>query len=1127
MTKNHPPLSKLDELGFRSYAIFVQSKLLSSIFDLEKLVEIAIDAFVELMRVDVGFIMLFNKKSQQLRVEAVKGLKSHTIRKTRINLDKDIIQRIIERKAGIFISELGETLPIKILFQEMAEKVGGDIVLSIPLVIKKNLVGLVNLGRREFETPFEKADLQFMNTLAGYVAMAIENANLYQKKIEEQKSRITEHKRIEKKLRKYSEHLEEQVKKRTLAEEELKKYREHLEVLVEERTHEVQKLSQAVEQSPVSVIITDIRGDIEYVNPIFSKITGYSSEEVLGRNPRILNAGKLPKSYYKSMWDTILKGNSWSGEFINKKKNGEIFTESMSVSPIFDEAGNITHFVAVKKDITEEKKLQEKLMEAKQAADNANQAKSNFLARMSHEIRTPMNAIIGMTHLTLQTELNNKQRDNLNKVHSSGHSLLGIINDILDFSKIEAGKLDFEHAEFDLEKVFHDFANVITYKAHEKGLEIVIGLPQSVPHILIGDSLRLSQILINLSNNAIKFTEKGEIVIQAELAEKKKGKAKIRFSVKDTGIGLTKEQAGRLFQSFSQADVSTTRKFGGTGLGLAICKNLTEMMNGEIWVESKHGKGSTFFFTAWFGLGKKQKTSEFVPSVDLQGMKVLVCDDNEISRNILKEAMETFSFKVKTVPSGKDAIRELEKSKSEPYELVLMDWKMPEMDGLRASELIRSDKKIDAPPTIIMVTAYNREKVLTKVEEMGLAACLIKPVSYSTLFDTIMEVFGKEVTRKSAVRETGTISEEFFKQVQGALVLLVEDNDVNQDVAVGMLEAAGIQAEIANNGKEAVNMVKSSGIPSKYELVFMDLQMPIMDGYEATLEIRKLKEYMNLPIVAMTADAIAGVKEECFKAGMNDFVTKPIEPAQLYKALSVWIKPGKEKRKKKKDKSKEVRDKTTHQISDSELAKTINVEVPQIEGIDIEAGLRRINNNKTLYLKLLTKFLKSYSGYSEELKFKLLEGNTEEAERMVHTLKGVSGSVGAMDLYYYLVSLDDKLKLSKKINIEKELGQLDKLLSPILKSLAWIQKEKDTAGIKTTLENETGNLDVEAMKKMLTELGSLLENSDFEAANIVKVIKDLPGISKYAEEIESMDAFISDYEFDEALEIVNNLLAKI
>jgi len=300
-----------------------------------------------------------------------------------------------------------------------------------------------------------------------------------------------------------------------------------------------------------------------------------------------------------------------------------------------------------------------------------------------------------------------------------------------------------------------------------------------------------------------------------------------------------------------------------------------------------------------------------------------------------------------------------------------------------------------------------------------------------------------------------------------------------------------------------------------------------MDGYEATLEIRKLKEYKNLPIVAMTADAIAGVKERCLKIGMNDFVTKPIDPAQLYKALSGWIKPGKEKRKKIKDKSKEVRDKTTHQISDSELAKTIDVEVPQIEGIDIEAGLRRINNNKTLYLKILTKFLKNYSGYSEELKSKLLEGNTEEAERMVHTLKGVSGSVGAMDLHYYLVSLDDKLKLSKKINIEKELGQLDKLLSPILKSLAWIQKEKDTAGIKTTLENETGNLDVEAMKKMLMELGSLLENSDFEAANIVKVIKDLPGISKYAKEIESMDAFISDYEFDEALEIVNNLLAKI
>ncbi|MCK4677835.1 MAG: response regulator, partial [Bacteroidales bacterium] len=599
----------------------------------------------------------------------------------------------------------------------------------------------------------------------------------------------------------YSIELEE---KRKQAEEELKIYQDHLEVLVKERTQEVQKLSKAVEQSPSSIIITDRKRKIEYVNPAFTLCTGYMHEEVIGKDTMILEASITPRSFFINVWRRVLSGKVWQGEFQNKKKNGELYWELATISPILNEQNEITNFTVIKDDITGRKVIETQLEIARKTAEAATAAKSDFLARMSHEIRTPLNAIIGMTHLTLQTELNNKQRDNLNKVHSSGQSLLGIINDILDFSKIEAGKLDLEHSEFDMEKVFQDFSNVITYKAHEKGLEMVIGLPRSVPHMLIGDPLRLSQIMINLANNAIKFTKDGEIIIQAELEEKKKGKVKILFSVKDTGIGLTKAQAGRLFQSFSQADVSTTRKYGGTGLGLSICKSLTEMMEGDIWVESKKGQGCSFFFTAWFCLGEKQKTKKFIPAVDLRGMKVLVCDDNETACDILKEALEAFTFKVTTVRSGKDAIIELEKSTDEPYELVLMDWNMPEMDGLQTAELIKSNKKIAAPPTIIMVTAYNREEVLSKADKIGIAATLIKPVSYSTLFDTIMEVFGKEVEREHIERETGVITEDLLSKLQGALVLLVEDNEVNKDVAVGMLEAAGIQAEIANNGKEAV-----------------------------------------------------------------------------------------------------------------------------------------------------------------------------------------------------------------------------------------------------------------------------------------------------------------------------------
>jgi two-component system, sensor histidine kinase and response regulator len=766
----------------------------------------------------------------------------------------------------------------------------------------------------------------------------------------------------------------------------------------------------------------------------------------------------------------------------------------------------ITSFI----DISNSKALQIEIEESRDIAEAATRAKSDFLARMSHEIRTPMNAIIGMTHLTLKTELEKKQRDNLKKVHSSGVSLLGIINDILDFSKIEAGKLELEHAEFDLEKVFYDFANIITYKAHEKGLELVIGLPHTVPHILIGDSLRLSQLLINLSNNAIKFTEEGEIVIQAKLAEKKKDRVKLLFSVTDTGIGLTKEQAGKLFQSFSQADVSTTRKYGGTGLGLSICKSLSEMMEGEIWVESKKGQGSTFFFTAWFGLGEQQKTKEFKPAVDLRGMKVLVCDDNETSRQILTEALEAFSFKVTTVNSGKEAIVKIENETDKPYELVLMDWNMPGMDGIEATKNINSDVKNQAPPTIIMVTAYNREEVLSETEKVGIAATLIKPVSYSTLFDTIMEVFGKKVIRK-AERNDGISLEDLSRKLDGSLVLLVEDNEVNQDVATGMLEAAGIVAEIANNGQEAVEMVKSSGKPSKYKLVFMDLQMPLMDGYTATREIRKLKDYKDLPIAAMTADVISGIKEKCMEAGMNDFVPKPIDPEELARALKTWINPGTSKS------GVPEAAKNAKSIAD------IQDEIPDIIGVDSKAGLQRINNNRKLFLRLLGKFSKNYAAFVPELKNCLEAGKDEETKRMVHTLKGVSGNIGAMKLHEFTIILDDKLKKQEKIDTDSELKALDDLLAPILDSLVKVFKTDsiaDTAG-QDTVE---GDLDTVAFKKLLKELSALLSDGDIESAKRVEELEQVPGTGKYAAMIQSLKNLISDYEFDEAATVVEQLI---
>lgn len=1045
---------------------------------------------------------------------------------------------------------------------------------------------------------------------------------------------------------------------------------------------ELRKLSSAVEQSPAIVVITDVKGDIEYVNPKFSELTGYTSGEAIGANPRILKSGKTAPEVYEKLWKTITSGNEWHGEFCNKRKSGEIFWEYGFISPVRDNDGAITNFIAIKEDITERKKAERRLKAehivthvlaesatfkeasskileaictalewavgeiwildshdhllkcsevwhvpsieipefekitrqttfspgqglpgrvfssaqpvwiadvvqdryfervniaskeglhglfgfpicsgsevlgticffsheirqpdkdlldmmtaigsqtglfikrrradkgleiAKQEAEEANRAKSDFLARMSHEIRTPMNAIIGMSKLALMTELTPKQNDYIGKVESSALDLLGIINDILDFSKIEAGKMSMESVEFKLEEVFENLCNLVTLKSEEKGLELLFSIGQDVPISLIGDSLRLGQILSNLTHNAVKFTEEGEIVISVQVVSKEEREVVLRFTVKDTGVGLSEEEIGKLFQSFSQADGSTTRKYGGTGLGLAICKLLVEMMRGEIWVESKSGVGSTFIFTARFGIPEKSKERILIPAEELKGMGVLVVDDSAASRVILTEALESFEFQVTSVASGEEALAELRDNAKEkqgkPYELVLMDWKMPGMNGIETAKRIKQSSDIPKTPTVIMVTAYGRDEIRMQADMAGVHNFLVKPVNQSLLFDTISEVFGQKGESTSPSTKLGGGKIKGTEAIRGAKVLLVEDNEINQQVATELLEQAHVIVTVAKNGKEAIMEIEET----QFDLVLMDLQMPEMGGFEATREIRSNPRFRGLPIVAMTAQAMAGDREKCIEAGMNDYVTKPIDITTLFSVLVKWIKPfGKE----------ELGEDTVQQTMQPGKEGEGDEILPPLPGIDIESALARVAGNRKLYKKLLIKFRDEYTDSFDVLKKTLNDNDLKEAEIYAHTIKGVSGNIGVNTLQKIASDLEcviRKRETNRYDGLLKTYYQELNLVLNSLQDLKPLENENIGKGVRGTLSDSPG-VYVQLLENFVAQIKT---RKPKKCAPVVEKILKLSWTETLEKEIKELSHLIGKYKFKEAEAIAESII---
>ena len=884
-----------------------------------------------------------------------------------------------------------------------------------------------------------------------------------------------------------------------------------------ERLRETEQFFRSVlELAPDGLMVVDQKGVIRLASERCEPLFGYTREELIGQPVEMLvprdvspSHAALREGFHRSPTAREMGADR---ELRGRRKDGSEFPVEIGLSPLPARGSEGAQVAVSIRDVTGRKEQEKALKLAKVKAEEATETKSMFLANMSHEIRTPMNAILNMTGLALEADLPAKPHQFITIAHSSARNLLGILNDILDFSKIEADKLELENAPFSLREVLEEVTETFRSVVVQKHVELITHAVPTVPDRLRGDALRVRQVLTNLVSNAFKFTEKGEVVLKAETVDRTggasgPGEVFLRFSVRDTGIGISADEQARLFQSFSQADSSTTRKYGGTGLGLVISRRLARLMGGDLSVESTPGKGTSFFFTARLGVEAQSETPARSVPADIAERPALIVEDTETSRELLETLLRGWSIPTTSVATAEEGLTLLErrnrKGGDDPFGLVVLDWMLPGMNGLDAAERIRARGETRKLP-IVLISAYAGKEEEARCAALGVNVFLPKPITASSLLDAVVEAQGARV--HVARRALDAPLEREFD----ARVLLAEDNEANQMVAYELLSRLGIELEIANNGREALDMVKAA--PDRYAAVLMDVQMPEMDGLAATRAIRDIPTPRRLPILAMTANAMKADLDACLAAGMDDHVTKPIDRKSLLQTLRRWLPARRDAHESK------GWPKGQHYV---DVVPTFRSAIPQLEGIDVAGSLERLGLEFESFQRMLIRFADGKSAAFDPLRAALAAGDSEAVARHAHAIAGAAGNLGANALHAAAKALERAGRTGEK-DLFALAGDLEASATVVFRSIDTLRRATPPAA------TEPRQLSVPAeASTALTRLQTALGDFDLSAAT--SALAELDGIAMpgAAHVMAQLRRHIDNYEYDEARVIATRLLEQI